>query len=166
MREIELSQGQTTTVDDEDFEKVNRFKWSLLCQSPRTRYAFRNVRVSGRRITTLRLHRFILNLEPGDPDVDHVDGNGLNNVKANLQLATHQQNQCNQRKQLRKTSSRFKGVTWDRHAGEWKAQIKVKGKNHYLGCFAIEQEAAEAYDQAAVQFHNNFAKLNCAILSS
>ncbi|SRR6266849_4478175 len=158
MKTIPLTQGVVAVVDDEDFDKVNQFKWRLL-RLRRTSYAQRNLRINGKR-TMQYLHRFVLDLNPGDPDIDHRDGNGLNCTRDNLRKASRQQNECNQRKQLRKTSSRYKGVYWRRGKNKWGALIQVNDKKKHLGSFDSEQEAARAYNQAAIQLHGDFARLN------
>ena len=161
MKTIELNQGQVALVDDEDFDRVNQGpKWSLLrLKHTQTLYAVRNVRVDGKRVKQ-KLHRFILNLGPDDPDVDHRDGNGLNCTRDNLRPATNQQNGCNRRKQRQEASSQFKGVSWHKSTRKWDARIQVNGKNKCLGRFDSELTAARAYNLAAIQLHGEFAHLN------
>ena len=146
-----LTQGMEAIVDDDDPKEPWRFKWSAhKCRN--TWYAIRNVQ--GRTIT---LHRFLM----GEPDgqVDHEDGDGLNNQRINLRLATHTENQCNRGPNINNTSG-FKGVTWDQRERLWKAQIKVNRTNIHLGYFVNPKDAADAYDNAAIRLHGEFARTN------
>ncbi len=154
MKQIELTQGQVAAVDDEDFDRVNQFKWYAM-RHGRTFYAVRDVKINGMRTAQL-LHRVILNLPPGRvPEADHRDGNGLNNCRSNLRTATHQQNNCNRRKRRyhlgKSTSSEWKGVSWHKQTGKWRAQIGGNGNTHHLGLFDSEE--------AAVQLHGEFARV-------
>jgi hypothetical protein len=92
--------------------------------------------------------------------VDHINGDGLDNRRANLRLATHSQNACNRRRDKSKASSRFVGVSFKKVDGRWAARINYKGKTLSLGRFDSEIAAAKAYDEAAKKYHGEFAKLN------
>lgn len=158
---IPLTQGYVALVDAEDYEELSKFKW---CASrPGTRrnvYAVRYHRTE-EGFTTVRMHNQIM----GGVGVDHIThdlvGFGLiDNRKANLRFASVAQQAANMRKKERPASSRYKGVTWNRRRGLWQAQIKHRQKNHTLGCFADEREAALAYDQAATELFRDFALTN------
>lgn len=95
------------------------------------------------------------NLIMGQLGVDHRDHNGLNNKRSNLRVATNGQNQAN-----RRTSAQYRGIFKDR-SGKWVARIRQPvGKREYLGYFSDPEEAARAYDRAAVRIHGEFALLN------
>jgi len=154
MREIPLTQGKVALVDDEDYEWLSQFKWYANSWKTRTWYA---VRHHNRKL--IGMHRMILNPQNGEHS-DHIDGNGLNNQRANLRLCDCAQNQHNSGG--RGGSSRFKGV---RYVGfpfnPWAAHIRARGICPLdLGCFATEEDAARAYDDAALQLHGEFARLN------
>jgi hypothetical protein len=162
-REIPLTQGHVAIVDDEDFKRVNQYKWCAMAGLRRDGtikciYATRSIRVNGRKITQY-LHRFILEISDPTLQIDHIDHNGLNNQRSNLRTATRSENQWNQRK-LEGCSSPYKGVTLRKSDAKWVAEIKVNGKKHYLGCFADEQDAAIAYNRAAVAHFGDFAHIN------
>jgi len=111
------------------------------------------------------LHRFLLlgSTTPPAMEVDHVNGNRLDNRYCNLRTCTRSQNQQNRGKpQLssRAASSQFKGVRRHRASGKWAAQIGTNSKNRHLGLFKTEREAALAYDHAAVLLFGPFARLN------
>lgn len=106
------------------------------------------------------LHRLIM-LAPDGVLVDHRDLNRTNNMRDNLRLATHQQNNCNTGKSNRDDhSSEFKGVSFRPDRERWRARIYHNKKCIWLGDFSCPVEAAEAYDQAAMEKHGPFAKLN------
>jgi hypothetical protein len=151
-------------VDDGDYELVMQYRWWVLeyqrpSGSTAGPYAYSS-RYGGRRVF-MYMHRLIL---PGVPEVDHEDGDGLNNQRDNLRAATRPQNNANGSKRPnhggRPTSSRFKGVSWHKAARKWTAQIKDADRQHYLGCFADEIDAALAYDEAARVAFGEFARLN------
>jgi hypothetical protein len=159
MKEIPTTRGFLAKVDDEDYERVMQFKWAANVNG-NTVYATRCIRKPNGDRTKQSLHRFVLNLPAGKkPQVDHEDRNGLNCQKHNLRMATHAQNQGNQKKR-KGTSSKYRGVTWHKKDLRWQASIEIKGKCKYLGQFAKEKEAARAYDAAAKEVYGEFANLN------
>lgn len=104
------------------------------------------------------MHRVLLGA-PAGVDVDHIDGNRLNNTIGNLRLCERRQNLMNSRKRTA-TTSKFKGVYWLAANRKWRAKINVEGKSKHLGCFAAEEDAARAYDQAALIYFGEFARIN------
>jgi hypothetical protein len=102
------------------------------------------------------MHRAILE---GAPQVDHIDGDGLNNQRSNLRPATQAQNMANSRKYSTNTSG-FKGVGWHKAAKKWRADITFDYKTRYLGLFPTAEDAARAYDSAAKSLFGVFACLN------
>lgn len=139
-------------VDDEDYERLARFKWTAH-PAGKTMYAMRNLRGENR--TVVRMHQAIL---PDAQEIDHVNQDGLDNRKANLRSSLHGQNMMNRRKCG--ITSQFKGVTWHKGACKWMAQITVNEKHIYLGLFECEGCAAMAYDNSARKLHMEFASLN------
>lgn len=154
MKEIKLTQGYVALVDDEDYEFLNQWKW-YVNKNTIHRYAMRTVNIK-RHFVKIMMHRLIMQTPVG-MDVDHIDHNGLNNQKSNLRNCTHAQNGMN------RTACGKTGYLGVRHAGEkYAAAIKVHGKQVHLGTFNTLKEAADAYDEAAMKYHGEYANLNCA----
>jgi hypothetical protein len=154
--------AQVALVDDEDYDLVMQYRW--ICaeddrgegKRPHGPYAIAKLRVAGaRRLSQIRMHKLITGYE----QTDHINHNTLDNRRANLRPATSSQNHQNRRSRLGSTS-RFKGVHWSRAARAWVAQIQDCGQKRYLGTFASEQAAADAYDAAAEAAYGEYAYLN------
>lgn len=92
-------------------------------------------------------------------EIDHINGDRSDNRIANLRLASRVQNLANRQKQ-KDTSSKYKGVYWNKKEKKWKASIRTEGKKIHLGYFVSEELAAKAYDEAAKKLHGDYAKLN------
>lgn len=144
-KSIQLTQGKIALVDDEDFERLNQYKWCFSGQ-----YAQRKVLRK-----TILMHRVILEC----PQVDHIDGNRLNNQRSNLRACNHAQNQMN-REKSKGLSSVYKGVSWHKQVEKWRARIQTNQGCLYLGLFESEIEAAQTYDEAAKEHFGEFARLN------
>lgn len=152
---VPLSQGLVAVVDDEDYERVIRAgKWSA-ARGRSTFYARRKARQANGQRTSLRLHNFLT----GWPLVDHINGDGLDNRRANLREATNAQNMRN-KGLYRNNSSGFKGVSWQKECRKWQAGIRLDGTRRHLGLFLVAEDAAAAYDEAARELHGEFARLN------
>ncbi len=153
---LPLSQGKVALIDDEDAERpeIGLQKWSATKHGGRW-YAKRATPRPDHR--HLYLHRVVLGLPPNFPDVDHVNGDGLDCRKENLRTATRSQNLTNSGS--RGGTSRFRGVSWDKRRHQWIAFIGGHNKK-FLGRFDIEEDAAEAYDAAALADYGEFARTN------
>lgn len=159
MKEIPLSQGKVAVVDDVDFEEIGRYKWHAT-KRPHTWYAVRNSAVNGKK-TIVYMHRVLM---PDAKNVDHIDHNGLNNTRSNLRNATDGENQANRliSKSSGKTS-KYKGVYWHKASRKWMSRICIGRKTRYLGLYTSEDEAAHAYDRAAVAEFSHFALTNLPV---
>lgn len=91
--------------------------------------------------------------------IDHIDGNRSNNAITNLRIADRSINGFNREKKS-ESSSVFKGVLWSKKYCKWEAKINANRKRKHLGYFQCEQEAAHAYNKAAIELHGEYARLN------
>lgn len=149
MKEVQLSRGLVALVDDEDYERV-------IAGGPWHAYTNRTNTYGRHSLSETEqvvMHRFIT----GANYVDHINGNGLDNRRANLRPTDHAHNLRNQRLQARSKSG-YKGVTANRD--KWRAQIRLNGRDRYLGLFVRPEDAARAYDAAAIELFGEFARPN------
>lgn len=154
-REIQLSQGKVALVDDEDYPLINQYKWHARKKPSGTWYAIRS---KNKKYVAIFMHRLILNIPEGF-EVDHINGDGLDNRHCNLRIATHSQNHMNIKKYANK-SSIFKGVCWDKQTNKWIVHIRLNRVMIHLGRFSDEVEAAREYDAKAKELFGEYAKLN------
>ncbi|MHB1641795.1 MAG: AP2 domain-containing protein [Acidithiobacillus sp.] len=158
MIEIPLTQNQIALIDDEDFELVSRHKWCA-AWSPKTKsfYAKTTIRKPDGKETTLRMHRLVMNAQPG-MDVDHIYHLTLDNRKSELRVCTRTQNRNNSGKQVNNTSG-YKGVSWHKRDQKWTANIRFGGKKKHLGNFPTPEDAHGAYCRASAELHGEFARI-------
>lgn len=120
-------------VDAADAETIGAYRWHMHSMG----YAGRKARVGGKRLNVL-MHRELLGLVPGDGvHVDHVSGDTLDNRRANLRVVTHAENHQN-----RHQCGPHRGASWEARRNRWRAQVKLDGKQHNLGRFDTQAEAA------------------------
>ena len=159
-RMIPLTRGQSTLVNAENFPWLIQIKWRAIWSITMLRYyAYANISFEGRS-RSLYMARLILGLKWGDKRVgDHINGDTLNNTKENLRIATSSENSRNTRRPLNNTSG-FKGVTFNRRAGRWQAQLGLPNdKNLYLGLHDSPEIAHAVYCAAALKHFGEFARL-------
>lgn len=154
MKTIELTQGRVALVDDDDFEYLNQWKWQY-----HRGYACRSQRIGDRKIGKRKyfwMHREILKT-PDGLFTDHIDRNGLNNQKSNLRVCTKSQNRMNTIKRKDNTVG-YKGVRKNRTG--WQARLMVNGISVLQKTFHNLQDAIDAYDNTAREYHGEFANVN------
>jgi hypothetical protein len=157
MKTISSTRGFSIIVDDEDYERVNRYRWhAARFKDGREHRPVRGVG-KGEKRKLILLAREIINA-PAGLVVDHIDGDPWNNLRSNLRVCTSAENSRNRRKH-RTGRGEFKGV-YQLPSGRHQAAIGVNGKSIYLGSFDTAEEAARAYDRGAVEHHGEFARLN------
>jgi hypothetical protein len=156
-RKIYLGESEWVILDPQDYYTFANFKWSLGGNGKKF-YCVRGVKNEIGEIKIVRLHRQIIEA-PDGLLVDHRNGNGLDNRRTNLRIATQSQNMQNRQKRKNSTS-RFIGVWFVKNKNLWESRITYQGKRLWLGRFKSEISAAHAYDSAAKKYHGEFARLN------
>jgi hypothetical protein len=153
-KQIKLTKGMTAIVDDEDYERLSSFKWFFMGN----KYAARNIRCDNGKQRPLWMHREIINASEG-MQVDHINGNKLDNRRENLRLCTQSQNLGN-RTYSGDFSSKYKGVSFSKKRNKWTSGIRINTKRIYLGLYEDEVVAANAYNHAARRLFGEFSLLN------
>ena len=137
---IPLPRGRQAIVDSVDYARVADFGWRLAGRG----YVRAYVRGSGRNnCRAVYMHRILLDA-PAGVEVDHINHNPLDNRRSNLRLTTRSENMQNRRGPNRNSASGIRGVSWNKAAGKWQAQVMVNGKNRGLGYFHKLGDAAMA----------------------
>lgn len=160
-----IAAGRVALIDEDDFELVAPYRWNVrevwkdgkYVSGP---YALTSLprRDNGGKAPSLLMHVLIM----GQPWIDHIDGNTLDNRKSNLRLATPEQNARN-RRMRQSGKSQYKGVALVEANGRWIAHIGYGGKDNHIGVYANETSAAYAYDMAAREHYGEFAHTNFEI---
>lgn len=143
---------KSVIVDKRDWELLSNYSW-YISNDGNSDYLKAN-----KDGTSVSFHNLVVN-PPEGMLVDHINGDTLDNSRGNLRACSPSQNQANQRKQKRQTSSQYKGVT-KKASGSFAAQIGFQGERLYLGTFNTEKEAALAYDHKSIELFGSFAKTN------
>lgn len=157
MREIPITRDRIAIVDDEDYERIASHSWALNPQG--TGYAVRKGSKRRGEPRTVQMHREVLGVEQGTI-IDHINGNGLDNRKANLRIADTQRNAFNRWKPNIPCTSQYKGVIARKKGPSWHARIKYRNKCIELGAFREEAYAAAAYNFAARVLFGTFRREN------
>lgn len=157
MKTIPLTQDKVALIDDQDYDFVNQFKW--FARKARNGYYACTWIGPWREIKPLDMHNLVIGKPESGQVVDHIDRDGLNNQRSNLRICTRAQN-CYNRTPSGK--SKYLGVSpVKRNSGiAWRAFIAVNKQNKYLGIFKSEEDAAKAYNDAAIKLHGEYAYLN------
>ena len=148
MKQIELTQGKMALVDDDMFDIINQRNWYVL-KDGNTFYATShltrkdNVDISKRPVVWM--HHLVVGKPPKGFEVDHIDGDGLNNQRYNLRIVTKRVNHHNQ---IAHRNGRLVGCYYNKYHKKWKAEIMIDGHRKFLGYYSTELEAHEVYMKA------------------
>lgn len=151
-RLIPLTQGKFAIVDAEDYDYLMQWKWHYSMG-----YAMHKLYRDGKS-KTIMMHRVIAGT-PDELQTDHINCNRLDNRKANLRNCTATQNQYNRANGVGK-GSKYKGVSWHKHRGKWRASIVIQGQHKHLGLFDSEIDAAFAYNKSAEANFGEYVNIN------
>ena len=146
--------GSHALIDKEDFEKVSKYRW--IARQSKERVYVQHLFLKNGKWSVLHLHRIIMRAPKG-MDVDHINGNGLDNRKRNLRICTRSQNLMNGKK---KRKNKYKGTSWDKRKKKWEAFIGYNHKKISLGYYKKAKEAGKAYNAGAKKIFGKFARLN------
>ena len=153
--EIVLTQGKVALVDAADLPLLAEYQWYANRLGGKGWYA-----VGNNGPEKVLMHKVLV--EAGDGmEIDHASRDGLDNRRRNLRVCTRAENAANSSKREGGTSG-YKGVYWHHGAGKWVAQVSPSGKTIYLGLYEDEEDAARAYDAAALEHYGDFACPNFA----
>ena len=162
MKIIKLTQGKGAIVDDDCYERLSKYNWQYTYYGYASRGAFKEELASGSPSNIL-MHRELMNA-PNGVDVDHINGDRLDNRLENLRLCSRKENLRNTMKRMNTkkgvASSKYKGIYWAKDRNKWRATIRFNGKNYHIGTFEDELEAAKAYNEYAEKHFGDFARIN------
>jgi len=151
---IPLTQGFHAVVDEEDYDYLIQWDWyTANCNGVKYAAKFEDGKL-------VLMHRFIMNEIDANKFIDHKDGDSLNNCKDNLRGCSHAENMRNRVLICKSNTSGFKGVCWNKNKLKWHAQIRFETRKIHLGYFLSIIDAAKAYNEAAIKYHGEFARLN------
>lgn len=142
---VYTKKGIPVIIDKEDYEKIKGYLW----------YTSKGYALTHFKGTTLKIHRIILNIGEGMV-VDHINGNPLDNRKANLRICTQHQNAMNVKKP-KNNKSGIKGVRWVENRHKWEAFIGYNRKQIHLGQFDSVDEAVNARKNAEAKYYGEYA---------
>lgn len=165
--ELELTRGLFAKISECDLDLVRMFNWSAYRIAGQGRsgkvylYGFKPARkaVVDGKVKLITLYNFIMN-PPEGMEVDHIDGDPLNNARDNLRIVSRKANCLNRGKRSNGVSSKYLGVTFNKEKGKYCVKIKHEGRNLFGGYFSDEKEAALKYNELASKYHGEYARLN------
>jgi hypothetical protein len=150
---IPLTKNRTAICDEIDYEKISGMNWYSFRGNRGIEYAASHPRGGGR---NLFMHRHILGIKDFKIKIDHKNNDGLDNRRCNIRKCTNTENSHNSRLSKRNTSG-LKGVSLIASSGRWYSQIRIHGKNHFLGSFSNKVDASNAYKQASLKHFKEFS---------
>jgi hypothetical protein len=160
VKQIPLTKGMFALVDDEDFDTLSTRRWCV-SGKPGDSYAVRGITLPSGKSRIIRMHREILSAVVGQ-EVDHVNGDRLDNRRCNLRFCTRGENCYNARLRSNNRSG-YRGVRYCPQLNKtnpWSAQIKGDKRLRHIGYFPTAKDAAMAYNEKAKELHGEFARIN------
>lgn len=153
VKELPLQNGMVALVDDEDFERCSQYTWTLGTRSDKQGY-YVMTRIDRKEVT---LSRFILEIKESEEVVNFIDGDALNNIRENIRVI-EKKIAIRRKRGAANSSSKYKGVHWNKRQKIWIATLTVtledgKRKFKHLGSFHNEDEAAQNYNRAALEWY-------------
>ena len=149
--------GGRTLINEDDLELILAHKWRV-----NTKEAGKKTAYIRRTDDSLKLHQLLMGAAPEGQVIDHTNGDGCDNRRVNLRFCTHSENHANESKRRGGTSP-FKGVCFNASRKKWQAALTVYGETRALGRFDREEDAAMAYDRAAMEVFGSHARTNAAL---
>jgi len=151
MKKVKLTQGKYSLVDDADFKKVKSIKWYAHFDGFNW-YARRNIRLDCGKRSGQTIHVFLLGSRK-NKEVDHVNGNGLDNQRKNLRFLSHSKNLLNRGRQSNNTTG-YTGVSFHKATKKYRAYGRLNGKHVHLGVHSTVTKAKQAYKTFAEEHYN------------
>ena len=157
-----VAAGRSALVDERFADELRKHRWHCDSDGYARHDIYCGMQDGKQKARHVYIHNEVWRLAgrtiPAGQELDHINGDPLDNRIENLRVVTHQQNSCNRKSQC--GSSRYKGACWHKAKGKWHASIMHNGKRIHLGYFANEIEAAKAYDTAARRLFGEYARCN------
>lgn len=164
MKEIPLTQGYLTKVDDENFYELIKHRWYADVYTDKSGgvhvYAERGINTGNNKIVKVKMSHVIIGEVPKGKHVDHINGDTLDNQRANLRICEPKQNFQNRRVSRSKESCGYIGVFYRKDRNQWIANVRANGEHFHVGTFNTAEEAALARDVEAKKRLGEFARLN------
>ena len=159
MKKIKLTQGKYALIDDKDFDNLSTMSWQVH-KLGNNYYAYHCSNIKGK-TKNIKMHRYLLNYPTG-MDIDHINGNGLDNRRENLRICTRSENLRNSKLRNNNTSG-YKGVSWSKMRKKWIVQIRFDNKSKCLGFYSDKIRAAHIYDLVSLDYYGDYARTNFPI---
>lgn len=160
------SKGISFCIDEQDLEILSEInaRWNTFTTNRSAGKYYVQSRINSR---TIYLHRILLGVEDRRVQIDHIDGNPLNNCRSNLRIVTDSENKQNRHKADNRNKSGYRGVFWNNQRQKWNAKVQINKTQHHVGFFDDVHEAGRAAAEARRQLmsHSNESSIETEIVS-